>query len=90
MFNLDIDSTDKTRSIVNNVDRTLVKKKVLMFGSKNIDMVNNSDVYDTCKGLYMSDKEREEKLLQGIQSGNGLKARVGAKKADGTALAVIT
>ena len=29
-FNLDIESTDKARSIVNNVGRALVKKKVLM------------------------------------------------------------
>ena len=34
----------------------------------------------------MSKKEREEKLLQGIQSADGLKACVGVKKADGTAL----
>ena len=33
-FNLDIESKDKRRSIVNNVGRTLVKKKVLMLGSK--------------------------------------------------------
>ena len=38
----------------------------------------------------MSKKEREEKLLQGIQSVNGLKARVGAKMIDGTALTVTT
>ena len=38
----------------------------------------------------MSKKEREEKLLQGMQSVNGLKARVGAKKTDGTALTVTT
>ena len=38
----------------------------------------------------LSEKEREEKLLEGIQSANGLKARAGAKKADGTALTVTT
>ena len=38
----------------------------------------------------MSEKEREEKLLQSIHSANGLKAQVRAKKADGTALIVIT
>ena len=38
----------------------------------------------------MSEKEREEKLLQGIQSDNSLKARVGAKKADGTVLTMTT
>ena len=79
-FNLDIESTGKARSVVNNVGRALVKKKVLMLGSKEIDIINNSDVYDTYKDLYLSEKEREERLLQGIQSANGLKACLGAKK----------
>ena len=77
-LNLDITSTDKARSVVNNVGRALVKKKVLMLGSKEIDKINNSDIYDTYKDLYLSEKEREGKLLQGIQPSNGLKARVGA------------
>ena len=51
-----------------------------MLGSKEIDTINNADVFDTYKDLYLSVKERKEKLLQGIQSANGLKARVGAKK----------
>ena len=89
-FNLDIASTDKAHSVVSNVGRTLVKKKVLMHGSKDIDTINNSDIYDTYKDLYLGGKEREDKLLQGIQSPNSLKARVGAKKADGTALTVTT
>ena len=79
-FNLDITSTDKAHSVVNNVGRALAKKKVLMLGSKDIDTFNNSDIYDTYKDLYLSEKEREEKLLQGIQSTNGLKARVGANQ----------
>ena len=89
-LNLDIESTDKARSVVNNVGRALMKKKVLMLGSKEIDTINNVDVFDTYKDLYLSVKERKEKLLQGIQSPNGLKARVGAKKADATALTITT
>ena len=89
-FKLDITSTNKARSAVNNVGRALVKKKVLMLGSKEIDTINNSDIYDTYKDLYLSKRERKKKLLQGIQSANGLKAWVGAKKADGTALKVTT
>ena len=73
-FNFYIESTDKARNIVNNVGRALVKKKVLMLGSKDTDTINNLDIYDTYKDLYLSEKEREEKLLQGIQSANGLKA----------------
>ena len=57
-FNLAIESTDKTRSVVNNVGRALVKKKVLMLVSKDIDTINNSDIYDTYKDLYLSEKER--------------------------------
>ena len=89
-FNLDITSTDKARSVVNNLARALGKKKVLMLGSKEIDTINNSDIYDTYKDLELSEKECEKKLLQGIQSANGLKTRVGAKKSDGTALTVTT
>ena len=44
-----------------------------------------TDVYGTYKDLHMSEKEREEKLLQEIQSANGLKAWVGAEKGDGKA-----
>ena len=75
---------------MNNVGRALVKKKVLMVGSKDIDTINNSDIYGKYKDLYLSEKEREEMLLQGIQSANGLKTRVGAKKSDGAALTVAT
>ena len=61
-----------------------------MLDSKDIDAINNSDIFDTYKDLYLSEKEREEKLLQGIQSANGLKARAGANNADGTALTMTT
>ena len=81
---------DKARSVVSNVGRALVKKKELMLCSKSIDTINNSDIYDTYNDLYLSKKEREEKLLQGIQSLNGLKAWLGAKRADDTVLTVTT
>ena len=89
-FNLDTESTDKARSVMNNVGMALVTKKVLILGSKDIDLINNSDIYYTYNDLYLSEKEREEKLLQGIQLTNGLKARLGAKKADGAALTLTT
>ena len=54
MFNLEIESTHKTRSVVNNVGRALVKKKELMLGSTEIDTINNSDIFDTFKDLYLS------------------------------------
>ena len=39
---------------------------------------------------HSSKKEHEEKLLQGIQSANGLKVRVDAENADDTPLTVTT
>ena len=65
MFNVDIESSDKARnimnnvgsimnkarSIMNNVGRALIKKKVFMLGSKDIDTINNSDISDTYKDL---------------------------------------
>ena len=34
-----------------------------MLSSKEIDTIKNSIIYDTYKDLYLSKKEREEKLL---------------------------
>ena len=66
MFNLDIESTDKASSVVNNVGRALVKKKMLILGAKHVDTITNSDIYDTYKDLYLGEKEGEEKILQSI------------------------
>ena len=46
-FKLEFASTDKAPSFVNNVGRALVKKKVLILGSKDINMINNSEIYET-------------------------------------------
>ena len=45
---------------MNNVEKALVKKKMLMLGSKDIDTINNSDIYDTYKDLYLREKERDK------------------------------
>ena len=55
-FNLDIESTDKVRSVMSNVSRALVRKKELMLVSKSIDSINYSDIYDMYKDLYLSEK----------------------------------
>ena len=65
-------------------------KKVFMLGSKEIDIISNTVIFGTYNDLYLSEKKREEKLFQGIQSANGLKGRTDAKKADGTAITVTT
>ena len=61
-FSLEIESADKARSVLNNVGKALVKKKLIL-GSEAIDTINNSDIYDQYKNLFLSKKEREVKLL---------------------------
>ena len=65
-YNPDNESTDKTQSIANKEGRALVKKKVLTLRSMEIATINKSDIYDTYKDLYFSEKEYEEKLFQGV------------------------
>ena len=90
-FNLDLESLkDKARSVVPNIGRNLVTKKTLSLGSTEIEVIENEDIFDTYKDLYLTKKLRENMQLQGIQPENGLKARVGAKKSDGTDLTLST
>lgn len=56
------------------VDTALVKKKFLTLDSKETETINNTGIYDTYKDLCLREKEREEKLPQGMQSANGLKS----------------
>ena len=51
----------------------MMKKKFVMLGSKGMNTINYAGIYDTYSDLYLSEKECEEKLLQGIISANGLK-----------------
>ena len=51
-----------------------------MVESEEIDTSNNSDINDTCKNLYLSEKEREERLFQSIQSEKGLNGSDWSKK----------
>lgn len=88
-FNLGTDSTDKTCSIFTNAGRALVKKEVLMLGSKEIYAITNADIYKAY-AIYLSEKENEEELHRGIKSANFLKACAGSKSTDGTAITVTT
>ena len=38
--------------------------QLLMLGSKGIDIVNNSDICDTYKDLFLSEKEREKNYFK--------------------------
>ena len=85
-FDLNLTSKDKNQGIVNNIGRSLVAKKTLKLGNKSIEVIDNADILDTYMDLYLTKEDRKHRILQGIQSSDGLKARLGSTKADGSAL----
>ena len=56
------------------------KNRVLTLGSKDINTIHNTTVFDNYKG------NREQKVLKSILSENGLKPRTGTTEGDGAAL----
>ena len=68
---------------MNNVGKALVKKRCSCLVQKTLTQ-------STIQIFMTRSRIVKEKLLQCIQSTNGLKACLGAKKADGTALTVTT
>ena len=90
-FNLELTSSkDKTRTVVSNVGRGLLAKKTLTLGSTELETIENCDIFDTYKDLYLTEKQRENMHFQGIQPKNGLDARLDAKKVNGTDLKLST
>ena len=74
-FDLDSEPTDKTRSIVNDVGRALIKKGYSCLDQRKLIRLTTQINQD----LYLREKECKDNLLQGIQSANCLKTRVQAK-----------
>ena len=54
LLNIRTWSLDKARSIVTNIGRALVAKKTLSLGSKELEVIENSDIFDTYKDLYLT------------------------------------
>lgn len=59
MFNFDTELTDEPLDIVNNKDKSLVKK-VIKLGSKEPDAISSANIYDAYNNLNLCEKEHEE------------------------------
>ena len=54
-FDLDLESLkDKERSVVNNIGRALVAKKALSLSSTELEVIENCDIFDIYKNLYLT------------------------------------
>ena len=71
--NIEVISKDKSRGLVNNVGRCIIEKKSLALGGKDVETLDNADVYDVHADLYIDKHISENALLQGIQDPDGFK-----------------
>ena len=78
LFNLDLTGGHANNSLVQNVSRALIDHFVVKYAGTTIQDTNGYDIYEIFKDLFLSTDEREEMLLEGIQSTNLNKVRSGA------------
>lgn len=80
---VDISGNEKN-SVVNNLGRNLVSKLVVKWGPETILQIDNYDLYATFKDLWLSEKQRNNMVFQGIQSANLRALRSGVTEANVT------
>ena len=78
LFNIDLTGGHANNYLVQNVSRALVERFVLKFAGTKVQDTSSYDVYKIFEDLFLSADEREEKLLEGIQSVDLCKIRSGA------------
>lgn len=80
-FEIELISTDASRTLVNNIGRALIKKLTVKFGSETLISLENADVYLCYVYLWKTPIERLNSHYQGIDVSKGCiitKHRVGA------------
>lgn len=84
-FTISLNSTDPNRSVVQNLGRALVKKTTIRISGKEIQSIDDSDVYHCYTDLWKTASERNQAHYQGIDSSaemNTTKLRLGSGNAD--------
>ena len=85
LFNIDLTGGHVNNYLVQNVTRALVGRFLVNFVGTILKGTNGYDIYKIFENLFLSADEREEKILEGIQSMDLCKIRSGAgeKKTSG-------
>ena len=78
LFNIDLTGGHANNYLVQNVSRALVDRFVVKFAGTTVQDTNGYDIYKIFEDLFLSADEREEKILEGIQSVDLCKIRSGA------------
>ena len=75
LFNIDLTRGHANNYLVQNVSRALVDRFVVKYAGTTVQDTNGYDICEIFKDLFLSMDEREEKILEGIQSTNLNKIR---------------
>ena len=78
LFNIDLTGGHAGNYLVQNVSRELTDRFTVKFAGTVIQDTNGYDIYKTFEDLFLSTDEREEKILEGIQSEDLCKIRSGS------------
>ena len=68
LFNLDLTGGHANNYLVQNVSRALVDRFVVKYVGTTVQDTNGYDIYEIFKKLFLSMDERDEMLLEGIQT----------------------
>ena len=85
LFNIDLTGGHVNNYLVQNVSRALVDRLVVKFAGATVQDTNGYSIYKIFEDLFLSADERDEMLMESIQSVDLCKIRSGAgdKKTSG-------
>ena len=86
-FNIDLNGRHANNFLVDNVSRALVDKLTVKYAGEVLQDTVGFDIYKIYQDLFLSKEERENMLLDGIQSEdlNKIRSNAGDKKTSGVA-----
>ena len=82
LFNIDLTGGHANNYLVQNVSRALIDRFTVKFAGTVVQDTNGYDIYKIFEKLLLSTDEREEKVLEGIQSEKLCKIRSDAGDKD--------
>ena len=85
LFNIDLTGGHANNYLVQNVSRALTDHFVVKYAGTTVQDTNGYDIYEIFKDFFLSTDERQEMLLEGIQSAdfNKIRSNSGDKKTSG-------
>ena len=78
LFNLELAGGHADNYLVQNVSKALISRFVVKYAGETVQDTHGYDIYEIFKDLFLTVEEREEMLLEGIQSTKLNKIRSGA------------